>query len=494
MLFNSLEFLIFLPIVFILFWIFPKKYRWLVLLIASYCFYMWWNWKLVFLILFTTIISYLCGILVKKYNSNIKLKRITLIISLVLCFGVLIFFKYFPFLASVYSDIVKVFGGEGIHGYFDIMLPVGISFYTFQTASYVIDCYKGKIKAEKHFGYYALFVAFFPQLVAGPIERPEDLLPQLRACSGQTSIKQIDYSSAFRIMLIGFFKKIAIADVIGIYVNTVYQDLAGANGFAVLIASLLFAVQIFCDFSGYSDIAVGCAKLFGIDLTENFNNPYKSKSIKDFWNRWHISLSKWLRDYIYFPLGGSRVKKFRWVLNIMIVFFISGLWHGANYTFIIWGLLHGAFQIIGVLTLNIRNKAWNKIKVNPDGRFVSVLRIVLTFLLVDFCWIVFRANNISDAGIAITKIFTNWSFSSDYFKTTIELFKFDWKNVLYIVVCILSLPLIEKLKYIKVNPSKVFDNEYIRYITYFAMSLFVICSWIYLQASEVGTSFIYFQF
>lgn len=495
MLFNSLEFLIFLPISFILFWIFPKKYRWVVLLAASYCFYIWWNWKLVFLILFTTLISYICGILVDKYNNRVKLKRFVLITSLILCFGVLIFFKYFTFLADVYSDVAKLFGGNGIHGYFDIMLPVGISFYTFQTASYVVDCYKGRIKSEKHIGYYALFVTFFPQLVAGPIERPEDLLPQLKASgSGKISIKQIDYSSAFRIMLIGFFKKIAIADVIGIYVNVVYQDLAGANGFAVLIASLLFAVQIFCDFSGYSDIAVGCAKLFGIDLTENFKKPYGSKSIKEFWNRWHISLSKWLRDYIYFPLGGSRVNKFRWIMNIMIVFFISGLWHGANYTFIIWGLLHGAFQIIGVLTLNLRNKAWNKIKVNPEGKLVSVLRVVITFLLVDFCWIFFRANNIGDASLAITKIFTNWEFNIEYFNNTITLFGFDWKNVLYILVCILSLPLIEKLKYIKISPSKIFNNEYVRYTSYFVMSLFVICSWIYLQASEVGSSFIYFQF
>jgi D-alanyl-lipoteichoic acid acyltransferase DltB (MBOAT superfamily) len=271
----------------------------------------------------------------------------------------------------------------------------------------------------------------------------------------------------------------------------------GIDQNTVLIAwlgSIAYTIQIFFDFSGYSDMAIGLGRMFGFHFNENFNLPYTSDSISEFWRRWHISLSKWLRDYIYFPLGGSRVNKFRWIMNIMIVFFISGLWHGANYTFIILGVLHGAFQIIGVLTLNIRNKAWNKIKVNPDGKFVSLLRIVLTFLLVDFCWIFFRANNISDAGIAITKIFTNWSFSSDYFKTAIELFKFDWKNVLYIVVCILSLPLIEKLKYIKVNLSKVFNNEYIRYITYFAMSLFVICSWIYLQASEVGSSFIYFQF
>ena len=495
MLFNSLEFLIFLPLVFILFWVAPKKIRWLVLLIASYCFYMWWNWKLVFLIMFTTIVSYSCGLLVEKYNDKVKIKKLILITSLILCFGVLVFFKYFPFFADVYFDIIGIFAGKQIHGYFDIMLPVGISFYTFQTASYVIDCYKGTMKAEKHFGYYALFVTFFPQLVAGPIERPQDLLPQLHASgSGEVPIKKIDYSSAFRIMLIGFFKKIAIADIIGIYVNSVYQDLASANGFAILVATLLFAVQIFCDFSGYSDIAVGCAKLFGIDLTENFKSPYSAKSIKDFWNRWHISLSKWLRDYIYFPLGGSRVKKFRWILNIMIVFFISGLWHGANYTFIIWGLLHGIFQIIGVLTLKYRNKGWEKLRINPNGKIISCLRIIGTFLLVDFCWIFFRANSISDAGLAIEKIFTNWHFSQSYFSNGITCLGLSWKSVLYILACIVSLHFIEKLKYIHISEYKVFNYRAIRYTSYYVMSMFIICSWIYLQAADVGSSFIYFQF
>ncbi len=491
MLFNSIEFLIFLPITFCLYWIFPKKIKWLVLLIASYVFYMWWNWKLVFLILFTTIISYLCGLLVDRCKNRIGIKRFILIISLLLCFGVLIFFKYFPFLANVYSDIIKAFGGSGIHGYFDIMLPVGISFYTFQTASYVIDCYKGKIQSEKHFGYFALFVTFFPQLVAGPIERPEDLIPQLKS---EKSIKIIDYSSAFRIMLIGFFKKIAVADVIGIYVNSVYQNVSEANGLMVLIASFLFAIQIFCDFSGYSDIAVGCAKLFGVNLTENFNNPYSSKSIKEFWNRWHISLSKWLRDYIYFPLGGSRVNRFRWMINIMIVFFISGLWHGANYTFIVWGLLHGAFQIVGSLTLKYRDKAWQKIKINPNGKFVSCLRIIGTFIIVDFCWIFFRANNINDAAIAITKIFTDWNFSFEFIKNSVKALGITKIAIPYILICFAGLLVVEKLKYINVKPTKILDNSIVRYASYFVLTLFIMGAWIYLQASEVGSSFIYFQF
>jgi D-alanyl-lipoteichoic acid acyltransferase DltB (MBOAT superfamily) len=395
----------------------------------------------------------------------------------------------------VYSDILKCFGGNGINGYFEVMLPVGISFYAFQTASYVIDCYKGKIKAEKHFGYYALFVIFFPQLVAGPIERPEDLLPQLKLSSGgDLSISKIDYSSAFRIMLIGFFKKIAIDDVLGIYVNNIYQDISSANGLMVLIASLLFAVQIYCDFSGYSDIAVGCAKLFGVNLTENFNNPYSAKSIKEFWNRWHISLSKWLRDYIYFPLGGSKVKKCRWIINIIIVFLVSGLWHGANYTFIVWGLLHGIFQVIGVLNLKYRDNFWKKMKVNPEGKIITFFRIVGTFLLVDFCWIFFRANNISDACIAVSKIFIDWKMNAEFFKNSFVNLGINWKAVIYIVVCIASLFVVEKLKYVSIQPSKIFNKFSIRYVSYFVMSMLVICAWIYLQASDVGSSFIYFQF
>ena len=312
MLFNSLEFLIFLPIVFLLYWILPQKFRWALLLVASYFFYMYWNWKLVFLILFTTVVSYSAGIFLEKFQDSKKIKISVLVISAVVCLGVLLFFKYFNFFYGIVWDIIRLCSDKEPAGYFSLILPVGISFYTFQTLSYVIDVYKSKIKAERHFGYYALFVCFFPQLVAGPIERPQDLIPQLKS---DKSIKEVDYSGAFRIMLIGFFKKIAVADMIGIVVNATFNDISSANGLMVLISSVLFSFQILCDFSGYSDIAVGCSKLFGINLTENFKSPYSSKSIKEFWNRWHISLSQWLRDYIYFPLGGSRVKKWRWCLD-----------------------------------------------------------------------------------------------------------------------------------------------------------------------------------
>lgn len=492
MVFNSIEFLIFLPCVFILYWLFPKKFKWLVLLMSSYFFYMYWNWKLIFLILFTTIISYVGGLLIEKYKDKPKIKKSFLLIVCLLCFGVLIFFKYFNFLYDIYKDIVHIFTGNFIHGYFDILLPVGISFYTFQTASYVIDIYNGKMKAEKHFGYYALFVSFFPQLVAGPIERPADLLPQLK--NREVKIKEVDYSGAFRYMLIGFFKKIAIADIIGIYVNIVYNDINNANGLMILIGTVLFSFQILCDFSGYSDIAIGCAKLFGVNLTENFNEPYRSKSIKEFWNRWHISLSRWLRDYIYFPLGGSRVSKIRWIINILIVFLVSGIWHGASYNFIIWGLLHGCLQIIGVLTLKYRDNFWKKLKIDSNGECISGLRIIVTFGLVSFTWIFFRANTINDAFTAVGKLFTDYRFDKDFIKSTFTNLNFSFSVMVYIIFILLILQIINGLKNIENNGIKILNNSIIRFTTYLILLWFVFGAWVYLQASEIGSSFIYFQF
>jgi len=497
MIFNSLEFLIFLPIVFLLYWVVPHRFRWIVLLIASYFFYMYWNWRLVFLIVFTTLVSYLCGILLEKYNANKKAKKLIVAFTLVSCIGVLIFFKYFNFLYEIFCDISEALSGKAPQGYFVILLPVGISFYTFQTASYVIDVYRGDFKAEKHLGYYALFVSFFPQLVAGPIERPGDLLPQLKS---EKHLNDIDYSGAFRTMLVGFFKKIAVADVIGIFVNSVYGDISKANGLMVLIATVLFSFQIYCDFSGYSDIAVGCAKLFGANLTENFDSPYKSKSIKEFWNRWHLTLSRWLRDYIYFPLGGSRVPKWRWVLNILIVFFVSGLWHGANYTFIIWGLLHAVFQIIGKFTLGIRNKFWTKLHVSPDGRAVAVLRTVGTFALVSFSWIFFRADSLSDAFTAIAKLFGDYSFSGGYLKYTVSGLGLTVPTAIYVALSVPFMLALEPLKKLDIASMRsrsyaaVYRCSAVRYVIYVLLAFVTVCAWIYLQASDIGSSFIYFQF
>lgn len=492
MLFNSLEFLIFLPTAFALHWLLPHKFRWALLLAVSYFFYMYWNWKLVFLIAFTTTVSYSAGLLLEKFKDNAKIKITVLAVSAVACLGVLLFFKYFNFFYGVVWDIIRLCSAKEPSGYFSLILPVGISFYTFQTLSYVVDVYCSRISAENHFGYYALFVCFFPQLVAGPIERPQDLMPQLKA---YREIKKVDYDGAFRIMLVGFFKKIAVADMIGIAVNATFNDISSADGLMVLISSVLFSFQILCDFAGYSDIAVGCAKLFGIELTENFKSPYSSKSIKEFWGRWHISLSHWLRDYIYFPLGGSRVKKARWCLNVLIVFFISGLWHGASYNFVIWGVMHGLFQITGSFTLNWRNKLWAKCKVNPDGKIVGGLRVVGTFALVTFSWIFFRSGTVGESFTAIAKLFSDYKFTADYFATSFESMHLTWYFAIYFVAAIALMLNSEAFKSERLlAQSKVFKREQVRFALYAAMGFAVVISWVYLQASDIGSSFIYFQF
>lgn len=494
-LFNSVEFLIFLPIVFALFWLTPSRWRWVPLLAASYFFYMYWSPRLIFLILFTTLVSYLCGILLELAGKRRGVRRLIVALTMLSCLGVLIFFKYFNFLYDVFFDVRALFGGSEPTGYFSIILPVGISFYTFQTASYVVDVYRSKIRAERHLGYFALFVTFFPQLVAGPIERPDALLPQLKA---KKTLAGVDFVGAFRFMLVGFFKKIAVADAIGIVVNATYNNVEGANGLAALISTLLFSAQIYCDFSGYSDIAVGCAKLFGVNLTENFHTPYVARSIKEFWGRWHISLSSWLRDYIYFPIGGSRVKSGRWIFNITLVFFISGLWHGASYTFIIWGLLHAFYQIAGKFTLRCRDKFWTALRISPEGRLVSRLRNIGTFMLVTLSWVFFRADTPSDALSILGKIFTDYSFSADYLKATFEMLSLSGALCVYICFALLMMLCLERLKYPEKFPesesARPILRESLRFSAYAVMIISTVCVWIALQAADVGSSFIYFQF
>lgn len=445
---------------------------------------MYWNPRLVFLILFTTVVSYLCGILLEKARGKAAVQKLIVATTLIACLGTLLFFKYFSFLYDTFYDLVGVFSGKEAPGFFTIMLPVGISFYTFQTASYVIDVWRGTVPAEKNLGYFALFVTFFPQLVAGPIERPGNLLPQLKA---RRFIRDIDWSGAFRYMLLGFFKKIAVADAVGVLVNSVYENPEAANGPAALLATFLFAIQIFCDFSGYSDIAVGCAKLFGVNLTENFKAPYSATTIKEFWNRWHLSLSCWLRDYIYFPLGGSRVGSVRRYFNVFVVFFVSGLWHGASYNFVIWGILHALFQIIGALTLKPRNAFWQKLGKGPDSALVKNLRRVGVFLLVCFAWIFFRANTLSDAFTIISKIFTDWSGMGE----TFSLLSLTLPIFAYLLVIFAILPFMERIKYPTCEKPL---GDKTRFVLYAVMTWCIVGVWVYLQAANVGSSFIYFQF
>ena len=488
MLFNSWQFLVFLPVVLILYFVLPKKIRHYELLVASYFFYMFWNWKLVFLILGVTLVSYLSGLFIPKIQRK-AYKNLLLILTLVTSLGILVFFKYFDFIANSFVGIINMFNGSAKWDSWNLILPIGISFYTFQTLSYVIDVYKGKIEPEKDFFFYALYVSFFPQLVAGPIERPENLLPQLK---NQEGVNADNLSEGLRLMLIGYIKKIVIADMIGVFVNNVFTDIANANGLVILVGTLLFSMQILCDFAGYSDIAKGIAKCFNIDLMTNFNHPYRSTSIKEFWTKWHISLSSWLRDYIYFPMGGSRVKMLRWVLNMFIVFFISGLWHGANYTFIIWGMMHFLIRVIERIIDRYVIRKNGKQEAFYNNKALSIFRMILTFVIVSLTWIAFRSNNVTDMLNAYKLLFTSWNFSEAYFATFTNYIPVTVFSVLTIVISIILFNTIDYLPSLnKIGGTK---GSLLRKSSYVVLSFVVIFCFIYLQSIDIESSFIYFQF
>ncbi len=401
MLFNSLEFLVFFPIVVALYFALPHRFRWVMLLMASYYFYMCWNVTYVVLIVSTTVINYVAGIGIARSKSG--LIRLTyLIAGLVTSLGILFFYKYFNFFGNSVNRLFEAFNIFYRIPYYNVLLPVGISFYTFQTLSYTIDVYKKQKSPEYHFGIFALYVSFFPQLVAGPIERSTNLLPQF------FEKHEFNYSrirDGIYMMLWGFFKKVVIADRLSEYVNLVYGDPASHGSMHLLLATIFFAIQIYCDFSGYSDIAIGTAKIMGFSLMKNFNRPYFARNIREFWQRWHISLSTWFRDYLYIPLGGNRVLKVRWYFNLFITFLISGLWHGANWTFVIWGALHGFYMIFAIWTRNIRRLFSKQIGITKYPGIDHAMQVIITVLLSWFAWIFFRANSISDAVVIIKRLF-----------------------------------------------------------------------------------------
>ena len=393
MLFNSLSFLLFFPIVAVIYFMLPYRFRWAWLLAASCYFYMFFKAVYILILFFTIIIDYFAGILLEN-ETNKQRKRWWLIMSLIANIGVLAFFKYYNFLNTNISGLSSLLGQHVNIPYLKILLPIGLSFHTFQAMSYTIEVYRGNQKAERHFGIYALYVMFFPQLVAGPIERPQNMLHQFY------EEHQFEYwrvVQGLRLIVWGMFKKVVIADRLSPFVDLVYDHPHNYHGFQVILATIFFTFQIFCDFSGYSDIALGTAEVMGFKLMLNFNRPYFSKSISEFWKRWHISLSTWFRDYLYFPLGGNRVSKTRSYLNQFIVFMISGLWHGANWTFVIWGTLHGTYMIIGNITKATRDRFSLGIGLKKASGLNKLIEVSATFALVAFAWIFFRAANFSDA-------------------------------------------------------------------------------------------------
>lgn len=400
MLFNSIPFVLFFIGVVIVYFLSPHKFRWVVLLTASYYFYMSWQPVYVLLISFTTLVSYWVGL--KSDTKDISLRRRYLWLSVAINLGVLFFFKYFNFLNDTLKDLLgNSIGFTYEFSGFDILLPVGISFYTFQTLSYNLDVFYGMRKPEKHLGIYALYVSFFPQLVAGPIERSTSLMPQFYK---ETKFSWERLNGGLKYIVWGFFKKVIIADRLSVYVNDVYNNSGAHQGGAFAFATLLFAFQLYCDFSAYSDIAKGTAKILGYDLMENFNHPFKSKNITEFWRRWHISLSTWLRDYLYTPIVFKYKKwgKGAVLFSIFITFLLCGLWHGAKMTYVVFGLLQGGALMYELATVNFRKK----LKTKMNSFVYNAMSMGLTFLFVLFSFIFFRADDMSQAIDIVSKIFT----------------------------------------------------------------------------------------
>jgi len=400
MLFNSIDFLLFFVVVFGLFILIPLKYRWILLLISSYFFYMSWEPAYILLIVFSTVVDY--SIAQKMFATQEKAKRKRLLlVSLVVNLGLLFIFKYYNFFNESIASTFDFLGITYNPVLSSMLLPVGISFYTFQTLSYTIDVYRGNLKPEKHFGKFALYVSFFPQLVAGPIERATNLLPQI--AKNDKRLNYNDFSIGLTQTLFGLFKKVVVADTVAIYVNTIFNSYEYHTGFTLVLATYFFAVQIYCDFSGYSDMAIGVARMMGFNLMENFNLPYFSKNVTEFWRRWHISLSSWLRDYLYIPLGGNRNGQFNTYKNLMITMLLGGLWHGASWNFVIWGALNGAYLSIERV-IDIKQYNFNKNFLTKAGSSF------ITFNLICLTWIFFRSQDFEESYYIINEIFNSRDF------------------------------------------------------------------------------------
>ena len=481
MLFNSIDFAIFLPIVFLLYWFVANKNLKLqnfLIVVASYLFYGWWDWRFLSLILFSTLVDYTVGIRLSR-EDNISKRKILLWISILVNLGFLGFFKYYNFFLDNFITAFSFFGTPiNVKG-LNIILPVGISFYTFQTLSYTIDVYKRKLKPTKDFIAFTAFVSFFPQLVAGPIERATHLLPQFH------KRRKFDYALAvdgMRQILWGLFKKIVIADNCAEFANQIFNNSADMNGSTLVLGAIFFTFQIYGDFSGYSDIAIGTSRLFGFNLKQNFAFPYFSRDISEFWRRWHISLSTWFRDYLYIPLGGSRGGTWMKIRNTFIIFVVSGFWHGANWTFIVWGALNAIYFLPLLLTNNNRNNLETvaKGKLFPNLKELSFM--LLTFGLTVFAWIFFRADNIGHAISYISKILSSSLFSIPKFT--------DMRGGLTTIILVAIFVLVEwKGREGQYAIEQMRFSKGVRWVLYIGI-MFSILIW----GSFEKNQFIYFQF
>jgi alginate O-acetyltransferase complex protein AlgI len=479
MLFNSFAFLVFFPLVTIIYFLLPFKFRWMWLLLASCVFYMFFIPQYIIILFVTITIDYWAGI--KIASSTGKARKRYLLISIISTILVLVIFKYANFFNSNVAALAHFIDWNYPLSSLNIILPIGLSFHTFQSLSYVVEVYRGNHKPEKHFGIYSLYVMFYPQLVAGPIERPQNILYQFYI-KHKPDYKQI--TSGLKLMAWGFFKKLVIADRLSAIINPVYNHPGQYSGGTLIFVTLLFAQQIYCDFSGYSDIAIGIARVMGFKLMKNFDRPYSSKSVSEFWTRWHISLSTWFRDYVYIPMGGSRVGKWRWYYNLMITFLLSGFWHGANWTYVIWGGLNGLYLIIEVHTKDWRKKAAHTIKLTSFPRLETAVQVFLTVMFISLAWVFFRANTSADAFQIVAKIFTSNPFNIN-FKSFIDPYSLS--------LCIIFILILEFVQgyHKKIDLIKFIEKKpaYFRFALYTVFLLILLNFGIY---SSKG--FIYFQF
>ena len=495
MLFNSYSFLVFFPVVAVIYFLLPKKVGYLWLLAASYYFYMGWNAKYALLLLLSTTITYLSGVLIQWLKDNkpkhTGAKKWVVAGSFASNLAILFFFKYFNFTVESVNAILNHTNLPTVNTSLNILLPVGISFYTFQALGYTVDVYRGEIEAERNFFRYALFVSFFPQLVAGPIERSKNLLNQLRHPKAFNYRRMCD---GLLLMIWGYFLKLVIADRISIFVDNVYANVGIYDGKYLLLASVLFAFQIYCDFAGYSTIAIGAAEVMGFELMENFNSPYLSQSVAEFWRRWHISLSSWFKDYLYIPLGGNRKGKIKKYINIMIVFLVSGLWHGANWSYVVWGGLNGIYQVIGAIFAPLRKNMRRKLHLEKIRIPLKILYMLVTFILVDFTWIFFRADTMQHAFDVIGSIF---HMNDPLLLANGNLYDFGLSKpnfvVLVVALAILFMADICKYQGIKVRRVVLNLNIMIRWTIIITGILSVLIFGIW-GSGYSATNFIYFQF
>ena len=478
MLFNSLTFGIFLIITYVLYWTFFRKsvgYRNIFLLIASYFFYGWWNWRLLPLIAGISAVDYFSGMSIRKKQERGESGKGTLLIALLLNLGALCFFKYFNFFAASFAAAFGFLSGHG-SGFnpLDIVLPVGISFYTFQGLSYVLDIYYKKTNPTKDPIAFFAFISFFPQLVAGPIERSRDLLPQF------SDKKEFNYEEArwgLLMIAIGLFKKMVIADRLAVLVDSVYSEPAAHQGLPVVVAILFFAFQLYLDFSAYSQIAIGTARLFGFRLHDNFKRPYLAVSFKEFWKRWHITLTSWFMDYLYIPLGGNRKGKLRTILNVMIVFAVSGLWHGASWNFVIWGCINGLFLVLTSKVFNMR----------PEGAFAKVISCLFVFLVWALSLVFFRAATFSDA----MSVFSGLGFSGAELMKTCGMGVVELRFSIVLIVALVVLEVLSE------RSQKSLENRILSFPAVFRWAVYIVVALSILYLGVYGAndnSFIYFQF